>query len=1060
MRTLTTVQQALVIGKYVFIGVLLPSIIGVILYFNFNSWTFVHEAFHAFIEAFGSVIAMILLGLIYINRHDLKLDSTDTLCIASGLATMGLLDLFHAIVPVGNNFVWLHSVATFVGGLCFSLIWLKKYSVLSNIKLPFICSFLALILGFISIYFEPYIPSMLNQGQFSILASFLNIAGGIGFLLACTYFFKRHVSDPSSDNILLAVHCLLFGVAGLIFRLSSLWDAAWWWWHVCRFIAYSVLFFAFAIHLKKQLATIPKHLKQNRFLIQTLVVMLIFNMAFIFSNLSTIHENQKLMLLDAKYLQPLNLNAHLLEKHNQLLYVYIICMVLLSAFFYVMYFRNTLKRIEVEKELQQSKSELENTAISRTIQLTHKQQLNQLLYTLSLKAYHIKEENELLEFVIRKVAQFANCNLGHVYITDAAQQILKPTNLWYQNYDGDHSLKHLTRERTFKKGEGLIGKIMEEGKPLWIVNIEDSQLFTRKCNDPQHPIHSVFAFPVRYQKQIYAVFEFYYFKAQSLPAVFYEAVEYIGTQLDQIIDGIKAKQKLTNYTHELEQNNKLLIEAKQNAEHANQVKSEFLAMMSHEIRTPITAMLGFTEMIQQHQACLAYPEIYDLSKRVITSSDHLLSLINDILDFSKIESGQLRMEDRLFNTQDLFKAIDVLFENSTQEKDISLAFEHIKTLPLEIKSDEVRIKQVIVNLLSNAVKFTPNGGSVSCQADFNFNTKCLTIIVKDNGIGISKDQIDNIFQPFSQEDSSTTRRFGGTGLGLSISRSICHKLQGDLVCQSEPKKGSSFTATFIVSNYNTDAKYSTTSPDDIPENQDEIDFRRVRILVAEDVADNQEIIKFHLDRIGVQYDIVNNGAEAVEQALANDYDLILMDIRMPVLDGVEATTTLLQCGFTAPIIALTANTLKEDIDQYHQIGFRDVIGKPFRSNALASVLKKHLHSIQVPLYKDEDNFENQKEYIEMQDNFFARLPQDIENLRTLFQTNQFSNLKIQIHNIKSMLRLFSAQALADTAQEIESHLDANDGPLPETLITEFFKDLKTLYEEYQPILQKDAHHGA
>lgn len=510
-------------------------------------------------------------------------------------------------------------------------------------------------------------------------------------------------------------------------------------------------------------------------------------------------------------------------------------------------------------------------------------------------------------------------------------------------------------------------------------------------------------------------------------------VSFVGTIRD-ITDQKEWAAQLKQYAQDMKRKTKEISIAKQKVEHANHLKSAFLAGMSHEIRTPITAILGYAEIIQnlspdQQNATSAG----DYATKIISSSEHLLALINDILDFSKIEAGQLTIESRFFETQKIINDIQTIFSEIALKKQINLKVSILSNLPSMIKSDEVRIKQVIVNLLGNAIKFTPNKGNVDCTFEYHANDHLFKVEVKDTGIGIAKENLDIIFDPFSQEDKSTTRKFGGTGLGLSISRNLCRKLQGDLTVKSQINRGSTFIATFkpddtleeafILNNIQ-----AQTTTDELHETH----FLNCNILVADDVVDNQNIIKHTLNQLKIQYDIANNGQEAFEMAKQGQYDLVLMDIRMPMLDGYEATMKLIEIGYKAPIIALTANAMKEDVEKYQQAGFKDVLAKPFRSKDLIGLVKKHLSNLQVEAEVVEDEieeFSQTAEFKALEQQFIQRIPEDIQKLEHLAKMQNTTDLKIAVHNLKSVLKMFGFHEQSQQAAEIEAFME-NTSQIP------------------------------
>jgi PAS domain S-box-containing protein len=406
---------------------------------------------------------------------------------------------------------------------------------------------------------------------------------------------------------------------------------------------------------------------------------------------------------------------------------------------------------------------------------------------------------------------------------------------------------------------------------------------------------------------------------------------------------ITAIKNMENISQKLiEQKTKEYKEAMQKAQSANIAKSQFLANMSHEIRTPLNAIMGFISLLKENEE---NEEKVKYLKTIDTSSNNLLEIINDILDFSKIESNQIELEYRNYNPLDEFESIAELFKANVLEKDITFLLEIDKNLPYHINSDSLRIKQVVINLLSNAVKFTSQNKKVSFKVIFKDEE--LSVYIKDEGIGISKDKLQSIFEPFTQADNSTTRKFGGTGLGLTISSKLIEALGGELKVKSEVGAGSEFYFTIPVKTV------------DIKETEKEIINNDKKlsghILLVEDNTANQMFMKVILKKIGFTFDIAFNGLEAIEkfprficECGETKYDIILMDENMPNMNGIEATKRILEIEKAqnlphTPIIALTANALKGDRKKFLEAGMDEYLTKPINKKKLSEILGRFIN---------------------------------------------------------------------------------------------------------------------
>jgi CheY-like chemotaxis protein/nitrogen-specific signal transduction histidine kinase len=379
--------------------------------------------------------------------------------------------------------------------------------------------------------------------------------------------------------------------------------------------------------------------------------------------------------------------------------------------------------------------------------------------------------------------------------------------------------------------------------------------------------------------------------------------------------------------------------ARREADAASRAKSEFLANMSHEIRTPMTAILGFTELLAESE-----PTPEERRKHLATvrrNGEHLLAIINDILDLSKIESGRLDVEAVAVRPRAIIDEVITLLATRAEGKGIALDPMVDSDVPAVVRTDPVRLRQVLVNLAGNAVKFT-EAGSVRISAERDpADANRLRFAVTDTGIGISAEKITQIFQPFAQADSSTTRTYGGTGLGLAISGRLVAMLGGELAAKSEVGRGSTFTfsirAPVVASEEHAPPRTLESLPPEGPVT------RGGRVLLAEDGLDNQRLIWLVLEKAGYIVDIAENGAIALERALVEwragtPYDVILMDMQMPEMDGYTATQRLREEGYEGQIVALTAHAMARDRDRCLAAGCDEFASKPIDRRSLIRVV--------------------------------------------------------------------------------------------------------------------------
>ncbi len=677
---------------------------------------------------------------------------------------------------------------------------------------------------------------------------------------------------------------------------------------------------------------------------------------------------------------------------------------------------------------------------------------------LEARLISILSENESVNASIQHIAEQIcyrlEWDIGVFWRSQNDSKILSPHTYYQFTYPHNDELRNFILQQKTSIGESLSGRVWQKKQPMWIFDIsfENGQLETSISE--MYNIKSSLLFPVLFNNEVIGVMQFLSSKSKKTDVNILQMFESTGLQIGAFIERKRAEEEL--------------LKAKKQAEESVISKDQFLANMSHEIRTPMNAIIGFTELLSQTGLDHLQKDYADSVK---VAGENLLSIINDILDFSKIESGVVKIETSSADVHLIMKNVYDLLKISANQKNLKFSFDFDPNIPQHLMCDALRLNQILINLVGNAIKFTENGSVEFSATLINNGSSYQQILfkVKDTGIGIHEEKQDKIFERFSQVNNAINRKYEGTGLGLSISKNLIQLMGGELELKSKEGIGSEF---HFVLKLNIGTKNETLK--ETYQSKRSSHIRRPVILVIEDNYLNQKLAKNVLNNFDFDVELASNGQIGLEMLKLKSYDLILMDIQMPELDGYQTTKIIRSIlKLNTPIIAMTAHSIVGEKEKCIAAGMNDFISKPFNPDTLYHKIIKKLSTaligntfeaaendikeepgLQINMtYLEELSAGNTNFELEMIQLILKKIHLGNQNIAQAIEFNDLQKIRDLCHKIKSSFDIFGLQNISELLGQLST--DSYNGKNKTELLKQV-ASMQTMLEAFYPELENKA----